>query len=96
MDSEVDRIIEQRKKVILQLKRVLIDNLHLELHENEMSEDSALFGIELALDSIDALQFVVGVETEFGVSLPTDDMLIFRSINSVADYLIEHDLTAQG
>ena len=87
--GDYSQIISRRQEVVQRLKLVLIENLMLDLQENEIAEDAPLFGIGLGLDSIDALQFVVGIETEFKVNLPSDDMWIYRSINSMADYLID-------
>jgi len=41
----------------------------------------------LALDSIDALQLVLSVERDFDITVPTDDVTIFRSVNTIADFI---------
>lgn len=41
------------------------------------------------LDSIDALEIVAGVKSEFGVTIDVKDMTIFRNINSLAEYINE-------
>ena len=45
----------------------------------------------LGLDSIDALQFIVGIEKEFNVTLPSEDINVYRSINSVTDFLLANN-----
>ena len=41
----------------------------------------------LGLDSIDALELVLAVEEEFGITIGDEDIEAFRSVNSVADYI---------
>lgn len=43
----------------------------------------------LDLDSIDSLEVVVALSNEFGVEIGDDDMMIFQSINTIADFIRE-------
>lgn len=79
---------EERKAITERLKRVLIDRLMLEHETDEISDDSPLFGLGLGLDSVDALEIVVGVEQEFGVSITDEDMHAFRSVNTIVDFIV--------
>jgi len=78
----------ERQEVTERLKKVLIERLMLPLEADEICEDSPLFGLGLGLDSVDALEIVVGVEQEFGVSITDEDMQAFRSINTVVDFIV--------
>lgn len=72
------------------LKRLLIDSLRLEgLTPEAIGDDQPIFGEGLGLDSIDALEMVVAIEREFGVSIPDGklDPVAFRSIRSLAAWL---------
>ncbi|MFH1157165.1 MAG: phosphopantetheine-binding protein [Pseudomonadota bacterium] len=80
-------IASQRRKLIQDLKEILIEKLSLPLEPSEIAEDAPLFGSGLGLDSIDALEIVVAVEEKFGVSITDDDMAVFRSINTIADFI---------
>ena len=84
-------IITRRKDAIDRLKRILIEMMNLNLEPDEIAEDAALFGIGLGLDSIDALQFIVGIEKEFDITLPSEDINVYRSINSVTDFLLANN-----
>jgi acyl carrier protein len=84
-------VIERRRNLIERLKGVLIDSLELELEPDDLTEDAALFGTGLGLDSIDALVLIVGIEDEFDVSVPPDDIQIYRSLNTLADFLIANE-----
>ena len=91
MDAKMKAVIERRKNLIERLKGVLISSLELDLEPEDLTEDAALFGTGLGLDSIDALVLIVGIEDEFDVNVPPDDVQIYRSLNTLADFLIENE-----
>lgn len=69
------------------LKEMLVDNLMLDFSAEEIRDDQPLFGPEgLGLDSVDALQLVVGLDKHFGlkVSDPEAAKVILESINTIA------------
>lgn len=88
--SEARDIAARRKELSDRVKRMLIDRLSLQLEVDEISDDSPLFGSGLGLDSVDALEVAISVETEFGVSITDEDLHAFRSINTVLDFIEEH------
>lgn len=72
------------------LKELLIERLKLEdMTPDDIPDDEPLFAGGLGLDSIDALEIVVMVESEFGVSIKNEGSARehFRSISSLADYI---------
>lgn len=88
LKAQVKSQIEQRREIVETLKKMIIDKLNLELQPEEIEEDAGLFGMGLGLDSIDALELAVGVEETFGISINDDQMEVFRSINSIVDYIL--------
>ncbi|NLQ87590.1 acyl carrier protein [Streptococcus mutans] len=84
-----------KEEIIKTIKeKVLIERLELEDIEPEEIDDAApLFGEGLGLDSVEALDVVVGVEEEFGVQVPKqmgEEMQEkFYSVNSLADFISE-------
>ena len=84
-----------KEEIIKTIKeKVLIERLELEDIEPEEIDDAApLFGEGLGLDSVEALDVVVGVEEEFGVQIPKqmgEEMQEkFYSVNSLADFISE-------
>lgn len=91
LPPDIAVLIARRQDLVARLKKVLIESLDLPLEADEIDEDEPLFGIGLGLDSIDALQLVLGVEAAFDVTLPPDNLMIYRSINTLADHLIAAD-----
>ncbi len=79
--------ISNRNKLNNQVKEMIINELNLELKPEEIEDDAPLFGMGLGLDSIDALEIAVGVEETFGVAISDTQMEVFRSINTVADFI---------
>ncbi len=94
--SEVVNKIEHRKKVLDKVKNILIERLKLNLSPEDIADNSPLFGLGLQLDSIDALEIVVGIEQEFKISITDEDMQVFRSVNTIADFILEKLAKGEG
>lgn len=74
------------------LKIQLIEQLNLEdLNPEDIEDDTPLFGDELGLDSIDALEIIVLLEKEYGVKIESqaEGQKVFESINSIADFITQ-------
>lgn len=72
------------------LKEQIIEQLNLEdLTPVDIQDDAPLFGEGLGLDSIDALEFIVLLEQNYGIKIadPSEGRDIFQSVNSLADYI---------
>ncbi len=73
------------------IKRLIVSTLHLDGRAPEtIGDDEPLFGAAgLGLDSIDALELVVAIEREFGVSVPEGkiDPDVFRTVRALAHWL---------
>lgn len=61
--------IARRHAIMEQLKALLIDHLSLPLTPDQIDPDAAFFGSGLGLDSVDAMEIVVLVETEYKITL---------------------------
>ena len=59
---------------------------------DDIDNDAPLFGDGLGLDSIDALELIVLMEKKYGIKLsdPTQGKAIFKSINTMAEYIAAH------
>lgn len=75
------------------LKAQIIEQLNLEnLTPDEIIDDAPLFGDNgLGLDSIDALEFIVLLDTQYGIKIqdPAAAREIFHSIDTIANYIVE-------
>ena len=72
------------------LKAQIIEQLNLEnLTVADIQDDQPLFGDELGLDSIDALEFIVLLEQNYGlkISNPSEGKDIFHSVNTLAAFI---------
>lgn len=88
--QEARAIATRRSELAQRLKCVLIERLSLQLEPEEIANDSPLFGSGLGLDSVDALEIAIAVETEFGVSITDEDLHAFRSVNTILDFIESH------
>lgn len=81
------------------LKQMLIERLKFEdMTPEDIDDDEPLFGGGLGLDSIDALEIVVMLETEFGVKVKNETSArdAFRSISTLAQLVRERTAVAEG
>jgi len=89
MEAELKRRIDERAEVLRVIKNDLITRLNLPYDPEDLHEDVSLLGSGLGLDSLDALEVILGVEHAFGVKVADDNIAILRSINSIADFVLE-------
>lgn len=82
--------VERRKQVLSAVRRMLVTGLRLRRSPEEIDPDTALFGTGLGIDSVDAVEIVIALETEFGVKLtdPLERRLVLRSVNSLVDRIL--------
>ena len=83
------------------LKELLIERLKFEdMSADDIADDEPLFAGGLGLDSIDALEIVVMLESEFGIKVKNESSARshFRSVASLAGFVEEKlaEKTAQG
>ncbi|MEO5711997.1 MAG: phosphopantetheine-binding protein [Luteolibacter sp.] len=74
---------ELRQKI----KEVMVDELMLEQDPSEIGDTTSIFGAGgLGLDSVDALQLVVGLEKHFGLKIGNSDAAksILESVETIA------------
>lgn len=72
------------------LKELLIERLKFEdMTPDDIPDDEPLFGGGLGLDSIDALEIVVMLESEFGIKVKNETSArdSFKSITTLANYV---------
>jgi acyl carrier protein len=79
------------KELEQELKRLLIDVLHLEdVTVEQIDSEAALFGDGLGLDSIDALELGVAIRRKYGVRMDAEPEAMrvhFASIANLARFV---------
>ena len=88
--TELETQCAQREAILDRLRKMLVDHLQLGRAPDELDPDAPLFGSGLGLDSLDAVELVVVLESEFGlrVSDSTALRMSFRSLNKVVDLVL--------
>ena len=73
------------------VKELIVRRLKLDIDPKSIEGDAPLFGEGLGLDSIDALELVLGLEQEFGIKVEDEEVGVkaFASVNALVDF-IEH------
>ena len=80
-----------RSQLKTRIKEILVDRLKLDRTPESIGDDEPLFGgAGLGLDSIDALELVLGVEQEFGVKIENEEvgMEALSSVAGLAEFIV--------
>ena len=86
MQSELKEKIEQRENTYNRVTELLISYLALGISSEQLDPDTPLFGVGLEFDSIDAIEIIISLESEFGIVLDDGESASFlRTINSLVD-----------
>lgn len=92
MRADLATTIAARAEILAGLRQVLIERMRLRRAPDEIDPDAPLFGAGFGLDSLDAVELIVCLDTMFGIKL--DDSLLLRqqmrSLNTVIDLVLAH------
>lgn len=79
--------MDDSKELKQRIKAMMVENLMLQVSADEIADDQPLFGTgSLGLDSVDALQLVVGLDKHFGLKIPDPATAkqVLESVNAMA------------
>ena len=84
--------METSEELKPRVKALIVRQLKLEIDPASIRDDAPLFGDAadgLGLDSIDALELVLGVEKEFGIKVQDEEVGVtaFASVNTLCDFI---------
>ena len=90
MQRDIEARIAQREEILARLRDVLIERMRLRREPDELDADAALFGSGFGLDSLDAVELVVCLDSELGVRVSDGALLRqdMRSLNTLVDLVI--------
>lgn len=73
--------------VLDQIKKILVETMDIE--EDKITLDAKLKD-DLNLDSLDSVELIMSAEEEFGIEIPDEDVLNFKTVNDIVNYIEEH------
>ena len=84
--------MDQGEDLKTRVKQLIVRQLKLDVDPASIKDDAPLFGDAaegLGLDSIDALELVLGVEKEFGIKVQDEEVGVsaFASVNALCDFV---------
>ena len=84
--------MDPKDELNTRIKQLIVKQLKLEIDPASIRDDAPLFGDAangLGLDSIDALELVLGVEKEFGIKVQDEEVGVkaFASVDALYDFI---------
>lgn len=80
------------KELCERIKEILIARPNLDILPADIDDEAILFGAksQLGLDSVDSLEFIMGIEKEFKIEFSDEAAArVLKNINTVAVYVAE-------
>ena len=90
-DDELVLHLERREAALVKVRTLLVEHLKVALPPERIDLDAPLFGTGLGLDSVDAVELVVALETKLGVRLPEGaaGSWAFRTVHSLVELVLD-------
>jgi len=90
MKPETERYLATRTALLGEVRAMLVSALKLDVAPDDIDPDAPLFGTGLGLDSVDAVELVVQVETRYGLTLAGTQHVgaILRTSNILVDTIL--------
>lgn len=81
----------EEKELIEELKKLIIEKLRLEgVKPEDINEEAQLFGGDLGLDSVDALELAMHIEQIYKIKISEEEMAkeAFQSVKALANFIM--------
>ena len=75
------------------IKRMMLENLMLQISADEIGDEQPLFGPgSLGLDSVEALQLVVALDKTYGFKIPSPEAArqVLQNVSTIAQAVAAH------
>ena len=69
------------------IREIVVEQLQVD--ESAVQMETSLMK-DLEADSLDAVEIIMGIESEFGIEIPDEDVESFKSISDIVKYVDEH------
>ena len=69
------------------IKSIIADQLQIDA--DTIKPETSLMK-DLEADSLDAVEIIMGIETEYGIEIPDEDAEKFQTIGDIAKFVEEH------
>jgi acyl carrier protein len=91
METDLSDYIASREAVLDRVQRMLRDTMKLRIEPEAIDPDAPLFGTGLGMDSVDAVELVVQLDTVFGLTLGGSPYVSskLRTVNTIVDAIME-------
>ncbi len=78
-----------KENLARRVKELIVRRLKLDIDPLTIQDNAPLFGEGLGLDSIDALELVLGIEQEFGIKVEDEEVGVkaLASVNALCDFI---------
>jgi len=90
MATDLSEYVASRVSILDQVRRILRDTMKLQIEPEAIDPDAPLFGTGLGMDSVDAVELVVQLDTVFGLQFTgsPQDFVKIRTVNTIVDAIL--------
>jgi acyl carrier protein len=85
--EDIALYLERRERALADVRRLIASIINFAGDPADLDPDAGLFGTGLGLDSLDAVEILIGLDIDLGIKLAGDNPMALglRSINGVVD-----------
>lgn len=91
MEADLSEYVAHRVAILDRVRHILRDTMKLQIEPEAIDPDAPLFGTGLGMDSVDAVELVVQLDTVFGLQLDgsPEAFVKVRTVNTIVDAIME-------
>lgn len=88
--SDITEYTTERDRLLNELRKVIVEDLHIDREPRDIDPDTPIFGTGLGLDSVDAVEIMVSLEEVFDIDVPDDPRVrsAMRTLNTLIDFIL--------